>query len=294
MPKIAPLGLRSFLFAPGNHANKLDKVFGCGADAVVLDLEDAVPVAEKEATRASVAAAMQRPRQARGYVRINGLDTKFWTADLEAVIGSWLDGIVLPKAEAAEQLRAVDVRMSQMERRAGIREGSTELMPIVETAKGVENAAAIAGASARIRRLSFGGGDYTRDLDLYWSEDEQELAYARAKLTHGSRVAGIEPPIDTVVLQVRDAERFRRSAVNGKRMGFQGKLCIHPGQVPICHEVFTPSSEEIAQARAIIEAFAAAEAKGSASIQLDGLFIDYAIVYKSQRVLALAERIGAA
>ena len=294
MQKMSPAGLRSFLFAPGNQSRKVEKVFQCSADAVILDLEDAVALAQKEVARAAVVTAIQRPRQARGYVRINGVESKFWIGDLEAVVGPRLDGVVLPKTETAEQLRAVDARISQMERRVRLKEGSIEVMPIVETARGIENAAAIAGASARVRRLSFGGGDYTNDLDLIWSADEQELAYARAKLTHGSRLAGLEPPVDTVVLQVKDTARFRQSALNGRRMGFQGKLCIHPDQVAVCHDVFTPSAEEIAQARAIIAAFAAAEAQGSAAIQLDGYFVDYPIVYKAQRVLALAERVGLA
>jgi citrate lyase subunit beta/citryl-CoA lyase len=293
MVKNVPAGLRSFLFAPGNHPRKVEKVFQSGADAVILDLEDAVPLAEKDSSRIAVVAAMKQPRSARGMVRINGFESKYWMADLEAVVGAWIDGIVLPKSEAPEQIRAVDVRMAQMERRAGMKEGTLELMPIIETAKGVENATPIAAASARVKRLSFGGGDYTHDLDLIWTAEEQELAYARARLTHASRVAGIEPPIDTVVIQIKDTPRFKLSAQNGRRMGFQGKLCIHPDQVAPCHEVFTPSAEEVAHARAVVAAFQAAEKAGSASIQLNGYFIDYPIVYKAQRVIALMERLQA-
>jgi len=291
--RTAPSGLRSFLFAPGNHPRKVEKVFGAGADVVILDLEDAVAVAEKEATRAVVVAAMQAPRTSLGYIRVNSFETRWCMGDLEAVIGPWLDGIVLPKAESAEQLRAVSDHISECERRAGLKAGTLDLMPIVETAKGVEASAAIAAAGPRVRRLAFGGGDYTNDLDLTWTVEEHELAYARARLTHGSRLAGIEPPIDTVVIQVRDTERFRRSAANGRRMGFAGKLCIHPDQVPPCNEAFTPTRAEVEHARAVIRAFEVAEAQGSASIQLDGHFIDYPIVYKAQRVLALVARVEA-
>lgn len=288
-----PSGLRSFLFAPGNHPRKVEKVFGAGADVVILDLEDAVPVAEKEATRAAVVTAMRAPRQSLGYVRVNALESRWCMGDLDAVIGPWLDGIVLPKAESAEQVRAVSERIGECERRAGLRGGALDLMPIVETARGVESATAIAGASARVRRLAFGGGDYTNDLDLTWTPEEHELAYARARLTHASRVAGIEPPVDTVVIQVRDVERFRRSAQTGRRMGFAGKLCIHPVQVLPCNEVFTPTRAEVEHARAVVRAFEQAEAQGSASIQLEGQFIDYPIVYKAQRVLALVARVEA-
>ncbi len=291
--RIPPSGLRSFLFAPGNHPRKVEKVFGAGADVVILDLEDAVAIAEKETTRATVVEAMKAPRGSLGYIRVNAFETRWCIGDLEAVVGPWLDGIVLPKAENPDQLRAVSERITDCERRAGLKPGTLDLMPIVETAKGIEVCGAIAAACPRVRRLAFGGGDYTNDLDLTWTPDEHELAYARARLTHGSRVAGIEPPIDTVVIQIRDTERFRRSAATGRRMGFAGKLCIHPDQVPPCNEAFTPTRAEVEQARAVIRAFEHAEAQGSASIQLDGHFIDYPIVYKAQRVLALVARVEA-
>jgi citrate lyase subunit beta/citryl-CoA lyase len=143
-----------------------------------------------------------------------------------------------------------------------------------------------------VPRLAFGGGDYTSDLDIVWTAEEHELAYARAKLTHASRVAGIEPPVDTVVVQVNDIGRFRISAANGRRAGFAGKLCIHPDQVGPCNEAFTPTEAEIERARRIVAAFADAEAGGSASIRVEGEFIDYPIVARARRVLALAERVA--
>lgn len=260
---------------------------------MILDLEDAVPIADKVPTRAAVVEALRRPRRGLGYVRINAFDTRWCLADLEAVVGPWLDGIVLPKAEHPEHLQILAQRISQLEEARGVVPGTLDLMAIVETARGVLRCEEIAASSVRLSRLAFGGGDYTLDLDLEWSTGEEELAFARARLTHASRVAGIEPPVDTVVLQVKDTERFRLSARNGRRMGFFGKLCIHPDQVQPCNEVFTPRAEEVARARAVIAAFEQAEASGSASIQLDGQFIDYPIVYKAQRVVRLAERIAA-
>ena len=290
MSKAIPSGLRSFMFAPGNHARRVEKVFTLGADVVILDLEDAVAVAEKIATRNLLVAALQKPRGSLGFARVNSIDTEWCKDDLQAVVGPWLDGIVLPKTESAEALRKVDAWMANAERSAGMTPGALELMPIVETARGIESALEIASATPRVRRLAFGGGDYTHDLDLIWTPEETELAYARAKLTHASRIAGIEPPVDTVVLQIKDVERFRRSARNGRGMGFQGKLCIHPDQVQPCNEVFTPSATEAANARAVIAAFEEAEARGLASIQVNGQFIDYPIAYKARRIVALAER----
>ena len=285
-----PSGVRSYLFAPGNHPRKVEKVFTTGADAILLDLEDAVPLKEKIATRAVVVAAMRAPRRARGYVRVNGLETEWCADDIAAVAGPWLDGLVLPKVESAEQVRQASAWIAAAERAAGLPIGRLELMAIVETARGVEFANEIAAADRRLVRLAFGGGDYTNDLDLEWTSEERELDYARARLTHASRLADIEPPVDTVVIAVKDIERFRVSARNGRRMGLYGKLCIHPDQVAPCNEVFTPDAAQVAHARAVVEAFERAEASGSASIQVDGQFVDYPIVFKARRILAAAAR----
>ena len=282
--------IRSFLFTPGNHPRKVEKVFNASADAVILDLEDAVAIAEKVATRAIVKTAMQQPRSALGYIRINALETGYCEDDIKAVVGPWLDGIVIPKVESAATLLAVHELISAAEREAGMPVGSIDLMPIIETARGVEYATEIASAVSRVKRLSFGGGDYTLDLDYIWSADEDVLSYARARISHATRVANIDPPIDTVVLQINDDERFCASALRGKKFGFAGKLCIHPRQVPLCNDIFRPNADEIVHAEAVVAAFEAAEADGSASIQLDGYFIDYPIVYKAQRIIALARK----
>lgn len=285
-------GLRSFLFVPGNHPRKVEKVFGLGADAVILDLEDAVANAEKPATRQVVVDALRAPRNCLGYVRVNSFGTGFCRDDIKHVVGDYLDGIVLPKVESPDVLREIDLQITACEKAAGMTPGALDLMPIIETALGVEQAHEIARASPRVRRLSFGGGDYTLDLDYQWLADEAVLAYARAKLSHASRIANLEPPIDTVVLQIKDDERFTASAQRGRQFGFGGKLCIYPAQVALTHAVFTPNAEEVAHARAVIDAFEQAEAAGSASIQLDGYFIDYPIVDKARRIIALTQRLA--
>ena len=283
---------RSFLFCPGNHPKKVAKVFDSGADAVILDLEDAVAVQDKIATRTSVVEALKRERRCSGYVRINSFDSEYAAGDILAVVGPWLDGVVLPKLESVAQLEAVDRLMTHAEREAGLSPGSLDLMPIVETAQGIRAVQNLEGLPARVRRMSFGAGDYTLDLNLGWHADEATLADARAQLVRASRVAELEPPVDTVVIQINDAERFAASARRGLDMGFQGKLCIHPAQIAVCNDVFTPSDDEVNHARRVVAAFAQAEASGNTSIQLDGYFIDYAIVYKSQRILDLMEKIS--
>lgn len=279
---------RSFLFCPGNHPRKVEKVFTAGADAVILDLEDAVAVSEKAATRSPVVAALEAPRPCRGYVRVNALDTGFTFGDLEAVVAPGVDGIVLPKVECATDLAKVDWLIGELEAKRGLAVGAIDLMPILETGPGIANARAICAAGGRVRRMSFGAGDYTRDMGMDWTRDETECAHARAEVVLASRVAGLEPPIDTVWADLSDAEGLTASARTAKAMGFQGKLCIHPGQIEPVHQVFTPSAEEVAHAEKIVAAFEKAEAEGSASIQVDGQFVDYPIVARARRVLTIA------
>ena len=282
---------RTWLFAPGNHPRKVEKVFSTGADAVILDLEDAVAIAEKAATRAVVVKAMQAPRSCLGYVRINALDTSFAFQDLMEVVRKGVDGIVLPKVEHASDLQTVEFIISNLERERDLPAGGIDLLPIIETGLGLDNIDAIARSGTRVKRLSFGAGDFTRDMGLKWSGTEEELAYARSRFVLASRVAGLEQPVDTVFIDLADDENMAGSAETAVQFGFQGKLCIHPKQVPVVNAAFTPTKEEVTQARAIIEGFDAAEADGSASIQVNGYFVDYPIVEKAQRVVALAEAI---
>lgn len=288
------IAYRSFLFVPGNHGRKLAKAFDAGADAVIVDLEDAVAISEKEATRAVVVEALRRPRPCPAYVRVNAMDTPFCHADLAAVAGPWLDGIVLPKVSGAWQVRAVDWLLSALERDSGLGPGRIDLMPIIETGEGLGRIDEIAAAKGRMRRLVFGAGDFTLDMGMRWTLDEQELDPYRARLLLASRAAGLEPPIDTVWVELAETAALEASAAKAARMGFQGKLCIHPAQIPIVHRHFTPTEQEVARARRILAAFAEAEARGSASIRVDGGFVDYPIVEKARRVLALAERVPGA
>lgn len=264
-----------------------------GADAVILDLEDAVATAEKPATRALVVEALARPRRCRGYVRVNALSTEWGYGDLVAVVQPGVDGIVLPKVESADQAKTADWLIAQLERERGLPIGGIDLLPIIETGLGFANLEAIARSGTRVKRLSFGAGDFTLDLGIAWSPEESELLPYRTAFVVTSRAAGLEPPLDTVWIHLHDADGFRRSAALVKALGFQGKLCIHPDQVPPANAVFTPTDEEVARARRVVEAFAEAEEKGLASIQVDGRFVDYPIVYLAQRLLAKAEAIAA-
>lgn len=281
---------RTFLFAPGNHRRKLAKVFDVGADAVILDLEDAVAIAEKVAARETVRAALGTKAHTRAYVRVNALDTSLTFEDLEAVVCADLDGIVLPKVERAADLQMVDWVVTSLEGKLGLALGEIDLMPIIETGRGIATVRDIAMSRVpRVKRLSFGAGDYTRDMGMTWSRAEGELLPARSEVVLASRIADLEPPIDTVFIHINDADGFESSTAHVRDLGFQGKLCIHPNQIAAAHAVLTPDREQVAHARAVIAAFDQAEAEGSASIQLDGYFIDYPIVEKARRIVALAE-----
>lgn len=282
---------RSLLFAPGNHSRKAEKVFTVGADVAILDLEDAVAVAEKPGARAAVVEALKQPRTCKGYVRVNARDTEFCEADLKAVVGPWLDGIMLPKVESAAELLSVDKLILGLEREHGMEPGGIDLLPIVETAKGVDGVSEIAGSGSRVRRLSFGAIDLARDLGLRLSEDEWELTPARWSIALASRVARLDQPLDSVWAQYKDTDGLRKSSERARDLGFQGKMAIHPDQVAAINDVFTPSDDEAAKAEKIIAAFEEAEAAGSASIQVDGLFVDYPVVEQARRTLELIKRI---
>ena len=282
--------LRSLLFVPGNHPRRIEKAFTLPVDAVILDLEDACPIAEKVATRSVVLEALQKPRRASGLVRVNALSTEFGYGDLCAMVQRGVDGIMLPKVDGPDQIKIADWLMTQLEREHGLTSGAIDLLPLIETGAGLAHAEAIARAAARVKRLAFGAGDFTADLGIRWTREENELIAFRSALVLASRSAGKEPPIDLAWLNTKDSEGFNNSVRWARTLGFQGKLCIHPDHVAPINDAFSPTAEEIARAERILEAFKQAEAGGSAAIAMDGALIDYAIVLQAQRTLAAATR----
>jgi citrate lyase subunit beta/citryl-CoA lyase len=290
------LPLRSMLFAPGNEPRKVSKVATFGADAVILDLEDSVPAADKVRTRPVVRAALPDLQGPLVCVRVNALATGLTEGDVEGVVADGLDAVVLPKTESAADVARLAAVLARAEERAGLPAGRIRILPIVETARGLVDAPAIAAASPRVITLSFGSGDFTRDLELpsiRWSLDGAELFYARGKVVVDARAAGRSRPIDGPYLAVRDLEGFEADCRTARRLGFQGKTCIHPSQVAIANRVFAPDPGEVAFCRRVADAFREAEARGSASITVDGIFVDYPIAEKAQRIVALADALAA-
>ncbi len=292
---------RTFLFAPGNHPRRVEKALGLQADAVILDLEDAVAVSDKQAARKAVAEALRRPRRGRGYVRVNAPSTPFCYRDLVETLHEKVDGVFLPKVESAADLHAVDWLMAALERDQGIAEGSIDLVPMVETAAGVARVDRIVqarslrpyGAPWRVKRVAFGAADFSYDAGLVPSLEEPELASARDRVVLASRAAGIEAPLDSPWFHLRDMDGFRRALERSRRGGFQGRLCVHPDQVPVANQAFTPSADEVARAERIDAAFREVEANGGAAVEVDGQMVDYPVVYRARALLATMREIAA-
>jgi citrate lyase subunit beta / citryl-CoA lyase len=284
--------LRTALFAPGNRPDRAEKAIGLGADAVIIDLEDAVPIAEKESSRPLVKDVLEKHTGQRMYVRINALNTSYAIGDLEGVICRNLSGIMLPKVESPNDIFEIDRLLTRLEKSIGLKVRVFELIPICETAKGLEEAYAIASARPehhRILTFAFGAADYTLDLGISLTREGKELEYPRSRLPIACRAGRIMPPLDTPwMIDLKDMEGLIADIKKGKAYGFMGKIVIHPNQIQPCHDIFTPSEQEIILAKKVIAAFGEAEKAGKAAIQLDGKFIDYPVVEKSRRVLELA------
>ena len=285
--------IRSFLFTPANVARRVEKALGLEADAVILDLEDSVAPSDKAASRPAVVAALARPRKCLLYVRCNAPSTQWCYADLVQTVRKGLDGVVVPKIESAADLHAIDWLLANVEREHGMAEGSLDLLPQIETAAGVQRVDRIVQARNlrpysgpwRVKRLCFGAGDYANDMGLSPTLDEPELLDARARIVLASRAAGLEGPIDSPWFHFKESAAFARALERSRRGGFQGRCCVHPDQIAPVNEAYMPAAEEIASAQRIVAAFAEAEKRGAAAIQVDGQMIDYPIVHRAQKLL---------
>lgn len=279
---------RSYLYVPGNAADKLAKAVGRGADALIVDLEDAVPVAEKDNARAAVVAWLAG-QPAGGpvelWVRVNSGDLR--AVDVRALAGiAALTGIVLAKVEDADDIERTASLLAETD------DTTTLLMPLIETAAAVLSAREIASAS-RVHQLQIGEVDLTGETGIIPGEDEAELAGLRTLIVLASTAAGINPPVGPVSRITGDMAAFEVSTRRARRQGFMGRACIHPAQLPVAHAVFSPSEAEIAEARSVIALVDAAEAQGS-GVVLDaaGRLIDPAVLHSARRTLALADAVA--
>jgi citrate lyase subunit beta/citryl-CoA lyase len=283
---------RSHLFAPGSHERVLGKVFDAGADAVVLDLEDAVAPGAKAGARRLVAAALETRAGRRGpqvAVRINGLDTAWWRDDLDAVVRPGLHLVRIPKAESATQIEAVDRALTALEAERGLTEGGIGLVATIETAAGIMAAADLARAP-RVVGFTFGAADFVRDIGADPASADLATLYARQHLVLVSRAARLEPPVAPVYTQVKDLDGLRRTTAEARAIGFFGRSCIHPSQVPVVNEAFTPRPEDVEAARTLLQAWTDGLARGVAAFTLDdGQFVDEAVARRARALVALAD-----
>ena len=287
MMELGPL--RTALFVPGNRPDRVDKAVKTSADAVIIDLEDAVVLTEKETSRSKVRDKILEHAERKIIVRVNSLESPFFQGDLAEVITGNLACLMVPKVESAAHIREINENLLKVEKEKGIVQGSVSIIPLIESAGAVQNIFQIATEKtepSRIYCVAFGSADYTLDMGIEITREGAELSYPRSRIAVASRAARIEPPLDTpFMMDLKDMEALKVDAGRAKQLGFQGKLCIHPNQIEPCHAIFSPTKEEMFYAERVVQVFEEAEKEGSAAIQLDGKFIDYAVVERARRIL---------
>ena len=286
--------IRSLLFCPAHEQRKVAKLSSSGADAIVLDLEDAVAVREKASARAVIREALASLQGVLRCVRVNPLDTGFGDADVKSAVCADLDAIILPKIESPQDLRCFERLIAAAEAASGVAAGRVEVIALIETAAGVCSADEIAASGGRLVKLAFGSGDLSNDLALPFMRGDMTaaLAYGRAKLVYAARAAGLDAPLDGPHLDVRDLKGLAADCHTSRSLGYGGRVCIHPDQVPVVNRLYAPDPADVDFARKVISAFEQAERLGSASIAVEGAFIDYPIVYRAQRIVRLADAVA--
>lgn len=274
--------MRSVMYTPGNNEEMVQKMPRLDADVLVLDLEDSVPEAEKEKARSIVKGAIPAVAKsgAQVYVRINDWRTGMTEDDLDAIVREGLDGVVLAKTESGEDVTRLDEKLTELEAERGLEPGSIAAQLLIETAKGVINAYEAAIASERVNSLVFGAVDYTRDMRIRLTREGDEVLVARCWTAIAARAAGhiaIDPPYPSF----RDTEGFIKHSEQGRQLGFEGRMLIHPAQIEPSHKAYAPTEEEVEYAKEVVDVFEKAVEEGRASVPLHGEMIDVA-VYRTQ------------
>jgi citrate lyase subunit beta / citryl-CoA lyase len=271
--------VRSLLFVPGIRPDRFASALASGADGIIFDLEDSVDRSKKAEARQAVSAFLSQPPQSTApvFVRINSVDSPWHQEDLKGFAGlQSIRGIVLPKSEMPADVAAVAQRT-----------GAGRLIPLIETARGVLNAPGIAAAADSPSMVLFGAEDLTAQIGIPRTIDGDELVFARSQVVLAATSVGADP-IDAVFIDINAVDDLRRDALRARALGFRGKMAIHPSQIPVIHDVFSPSPAERAQAQRIVDAFDLAQAEGVGVIRLDDRMIDMPVVIRAKRLLALS------
>jgi citrate lyase subunit beta / citryl-CoA lyase len=262
---------RSFLFVPATRPERFDRALAAGADLVVIDLEDAVPPADKPAARDALANWL-KPEH-RVIVRVNAADTPWFADDLKLAAQPGVFGVMLAKAEQVEAIDAVATAKEDL-----------RVLPLIESGLGIDNARAIA-RSRGVQRLAFGSIDFQVDLGI--EGEDEALLYFRSRLVLESRLAGLQPPVDGVTVAIEDAAQLEHDTLRARRLGFGGKLCIHPKQVDGVNRHFAPTADEAAWARQVLDA---AAASNGAAVKVDGKMVDKPVILRAEAVMKEAAR----
>ena len=282
---------RSLLYMPGTDWRKIEKAATeLDADSVCLDLEDGVALNAKAEARATIARALQTLdfRRAEKLVRINSMDSGLAEEDLAAVLPAHPEGIVVPKVRNGNHVQWLHEHLASAEDRYGWKRGSTILILIIESARGIVELGEIVKASPRIAALVFGAEDFASDIGAVRTKEAFEVLYARSKVVTYAKARGIQA-IDIVHADFRAPDSFTAEARQGMMMGYTGKQLIHPNQIPLVHAVYTPTEEEIAHARRVVEAHHAHQQSGTGAFALDGKMVDMPVVKQAELVLERAK-----
>ncbi len=285
--------LRSLLFLPGNSPGMLVNGTVLPADALILDLEDAVAPDQKDAARDLVKQALTHLDYGDNkiVIRINALDTDFWERDLEALVPLKPFAIMPPKVDGAPLVHRVSEKIAAIEKAHDLPEGSTKLIPLLETARGVAEAVAIADSDPRVIALFLGAEDYTADLGAERTKEGEEIFFARSQIVLAAKAAGILA-LDTPFTDARDDAGLKKDALKAKSLGFTGKASISPHHLEGIHEVFSPTDEDIHYAFEVLAAIAQGQKEGKGAVSLRGKMIDKPIVMRAERTLGMARDLG--
>jgi len=286
---------RTLLFAPGSRPELLAKAQLGDADAMIFDLEDSVPLNAKDEARKNIADALAVGLKKPMFLRISNPRAGDFMADLQVLANASslvnVAGVVLPKADDAEDIQAVAKALKDVESKHNMQEGTLSILPLIETCLGLRNGFDIAKASPRVIGMALASaeqGDFMVDLGGRWTPRSLALAYPRSKLVVDARAAGVQWLVDGVFMNLKDTDMLREECLIARELGFVGKMAIHPTQVDVMHTVFSPSELEVAYARGLIAAFRDGEARGVGAVKYEGMMVDYANVRLAERTLALA------
>ena len=283
---------RTFLYVPGSEERKLVKAQTLGADAMILDLEDSVAPERKADARERISGLLRgTPNPAVEWlIRLNGVTSPHFEADLACAIAAKPDGLVIAKVDDPATLQEVDRRLDAAERNAGRPAGSLKLFAMIESARAVLNAYAIAGATSRLQGLILGHVDLLRDLGLTPGPAGQgTVHHARCQLVLAARAARVDA-VDAIYLNIQDHDSLRDESLQAARLGFVGKQVIHPGQIPIVHAAFTPSAERVQRAERILGFWQKAQAEGKAVVAMDGMLLEPPVIAMEELVLERARQ----